>query len=105
MRVRYETVLPSVSAAEIDRLLSPPPHVVTFTSSSTATNFVALLGERRAKQLLGSTVVASIGPVTSATLRGLSVPIAVEARVSTIPGLVEAIKEFVARQANPRRAP
>ncbi|HEV2494363.1 MAG TPA: uroporphyrinogen-III synthase [Terriglobia bacterium] len=94
----YETVLPSIAPAELDRLLSPPPDWVTFTSSSTAANFVALLGEHRAEQLLSAAAVASIGPVTSATLRGLGVPVAVEARVSTIPGLVDAIKQYVARK-------
>jgi len=100
----YETVLPSIPAAELDRLLSPLPDVVTFTSSSTVTNFVALLGERRAKQLLSAAAVASIGPVTSSTLRALGIPVAVEAKVSTIQGLVEAVKEYVVRQARLSRA-
>jgi uroporphyrinogen III methyltransferase / synthase len=92
----YETVLPSIPLAELDRLLSPPPDLVTFTSSSTAANFVTLLGELRAKKLLSAAAVASIGPITSETLRGLGVRVTIEAKVSTIPGLVEAIKEYVA---------
>lgn len=100
----YETVLPSISLAELDRLLSPPPDVVTFTSSSTAANFVALLGEHRAQQLLSVAAVASIGPVTSETLRRLGVSVAVEARISTIPGLVQAIQDYVGQPANPPRA-
>lgn len=99
----YETVLPSISAAELDRLLNPLPDIVTFTSSSTATNFVALLGERRAKQLLSAAAVASIGPVTSETLRRLGVSVTVEARASTLPGLVDAIREYVGRPGNPSR--
>jgi uroporphyrinogen III methyltransferase/synthase len=34
---------------------------------------------------------ASIGPVTSATLRELGLPVEVEAKQYTIPGLIEAI--------------
>jgi len=55
-------------------------------------------------QLLGKTVwsarprplVASIGPVTSATLRELGLPVDIEARKYTIPGLVEAITKTLA---------
>jgi uroporphyrinogen-III synthase len=35
--------------------------------------------------------VASIGPITSATARGLGIEVAVEASVYTVDGLVEAI--------------
>ena len=39
--------------------------VVTFTSSSTVTNFVTLIGEADLAQLLRDTVVACIGPITA----------------------------------------
>lgn len=65
---------------------------ITFTSSSTATNLVELLGPdasllRDAKRPR----LASIGPITSATLRELGLPVDVEAARSDIPGLVTAI--------------
>jgi uroporphyrinogen-III synthase len=42
--------------------------------------------------------MASIGPVTSATLRELGLPVDIAAREFTIPGLVAAIvKSFAAR--------
>ena len=90
----YETALTTFEPGELDRLLSPPPDMVTFTSSSTASNFAALAGERRTKEVLSSATVASIGPVTSDTIRKLGLAVAVEARESTVPGLVEAIREY-----------
>jgi len=65
------------------------PQVVTFTSSSTVRNFVALLGEARAS--LEGIRLASIGPVTSSTLRELGLGVDIAAKEFTIPGLVEAI--------------
>ncbi|MBI1336655.1 MAG: uroporphyrinogen-III C-methyltransferase [Phycisphaera sp.] len=62
---------------------------VTFTSSSTASNLVELLGKE--KDLLKHARAASIGPITSQTMRDLGVEITVEATRSNIDGLVEAI--------------
>jgi uroporphyrinogen-III synthase len=97
----YETVVPKSSRTGLRAVLKDPrkrPDVVTFTSSSTVKNFVTLLGAssakalrlRRAVQLQGITL-ASIGPVTSATLRDLGLGVDVEAKQYTIPGLVNAI--------------
>jgi len=88
----YETVVPKSSRIRLRSTLVNPrtrPHVVTFTSSSTVRNFVALLGSGNAN--LEGIHLASIGPVTSSTLleRGLRVDI--KAKKFTIPGLVEAI--------------
>jgi uroporphyrinogen-III synthase len=88
----YETVVPQSSRRKLRSLLrntAKRPHVVTFTSSSTVKNFVALIGKARSD--LDGIRMGSIGPVTSATLRecGLSVDIA--AKQFTIPGLLAAI--------------
>jgi uroporphyrinogen-III synthase len=100
----YETVIPRTSRAPLRALLQDPqrrPHVVTFTSSSTVRNFVSLLGKdawrgppRRttgAPLLLERIRMASIGPVTSATLLDLGLPVDIEAKEYTIPGLIRAI--------------
>jgi uroporphyrinogen III methyltransferase/synthase len=63
---------------------------VTFTSSSTATNFVRLLGEGYG-ELLAGVRIASIGPVTSHTLRELGLQPTVEADTFNIDGLVAAM--------------
>jgi uroporphyrinogen-III synthase len=96
----YETVVPTSSRARLRSVLNNSkrrPDVITFTSSSTVKNFVALLGSngrsrhgRRALQLEGITL-ASIGPVTSATLRELELNADLEAAEYTIPGLIQAI--------------
>ncbi len=58
--------------------------MITFASSSTARHFCSMVTETKA-------MAASIGPVTSATLRDLGRDPSVEARVYTIDGLVQAI--------------
>jgi uroporphyrinogen-III synthase len=93
----YETVVPQSSRKRLRSALQNPrrrPHMVTFTSSSTVRNFVALLGSRRKAGLAGIRC-ASIGPVTSSTLRELGLRVDIAARKYTIPGLVEAIVRAV----------
>jgi uroporphyrinogen-III synthase len=94
----YETVIPQSSRRRLQATLKNPnkrPNVVTFTSSSTVKNFVELLGPRRKSALLNGVQTASIGPVTSATLRELGLQVDISAREFTIPGLVAAIVEAV----------
>lgn len=89
----YETVVPQSSRTRLRSTLMNPgrrPHVVTFTSSSTARNFAALLGPRQTVGL-DEIQFASIGPVTSSTLRELGLRVDIEAKEFTIPGLVKAI--------------
>jgi uroporphyrinogen-III synthase len=88
----YETVVPQSSRTRLRAVLKNPrrrPHVVTFTSSSTVRNFVDLLGARVAN--LGGMRFASIGPVTSSTLRELGLPVDIAAKEFTIPGLLKAV--------------
>jgi uroporphyrinogen-III synthase len=94
----YETVVPEKSRARLRALLRDAnrrPHIVTFTSSSTAKNFAELLGNSTAGSigagLLKHVQFASIGPVTSGTLRELQMPVAIEAREFTMGGLLRAI--------------
>lgn len=94
----YETVIPKSSEKRLRAALSSrhKPDAITFTSSSTVKNFVSLLGLRGARAALKKSRdrgvrSASIGPVTSATLREFGLPVDIEARKYMIPGLVEAI--------------
>lgn len=66
-------------------------HWVTFTSSSTARNFVSLLGGGY-QEKLAAVKIASIGPITSATLRELGLPPTVEASEANLDALVAAIQ-------------
>ena len=63
---------------------------VTFTSSSTAKNFITLLGDDY-KAKLASVKLASIGPITTATLREFGLKPTVEATTFNIAGLIAAI--------------
>jgi uroporphyrinogen-III synthase len=94
----YETVVPKKSQKRLRRLMKDSkqrPHVVTFTSSSTVRNFVALLGKGSTRSVKGIRM-ASIGPVTSATLRELGLRADIKATEFTIPGLVDAIAGYFA---------
>ena len=94
----YETVVPETSRRRLQAALKEPgksPHVVTFTSSSTVKNFVNLLGTQKKPKLLNGIQTASIGPVTSATLRELGLPVDIAAREFTIPGLVTALVDVI----------
>jgi uroporphyrinogen-III synthase len=101
----YETVVPPSSRQRLRAALASQnrrPDWITFTSSSTVKNFMALVDESRGrvgrdhmsgshKHHLKGVRLASIGPVTSSTLRELGLPVDVEAAEYTIPGLIKAI--------------
>jgi uroporphyrinogen-III synthase len=95
----YETVVPDDAKEKLEQVFSDPasrPHLITFTSSSTANNFLALLGEN-AREFLEGVHLASIGPVTSETLRQAGFLATVETREYTMNGLVEAISDYAGR--------
>ncbi|HPQ15155.1 MAG TPA: uroporphyrinogen-III synthase, partial [Bryobacteraceae bacterium] len=69
------------------------PDWITFTSSSTVTNFVAAAGAGS----LAGVRVASIGPVTTATARRHGIDVTVEASKFTTDGLIEAILQYGCR--------
>jgi uroporphyrinogen III methyltransferase/synthase len=70
---------------------------VTVTSSAIARSLANLFGES-----LGKSKLASISPVTTATLSELGYTVAAEARSYTIAGLVEAIEAAESRDGAPR---
>ena len=100
----YETVVPESSRARLRLLMSDRkqrPHVITFTSSSTVRNFVALMGGHRSaarskktswRAALQGIRIASIGPITSATLADFGLRANIEAEDYTIDGLIRAIQ-------------
>ena len=99
----YETVVPQNSRRRLQAALRNPkrrPHIVTFTSSSTVRNFVAL--HRSSSTGIEGILMASIGPVTSATLCEFGLPVDISAKEFNVPGLVEAIVRAVAVGAKSR---
>ncbi len=78
-------------------LLDRQIDAVTFTSASTVRNFVAMLGKDEAVDLLRTTVVASIGPVTAEAAQQLDIATSVMPARYTIPDLVDALVEHFAK--------
>ncbi len=85
----YRTVVPPESARLVQEVFfaDHKPHWITFTSSSTVKNALALAGP----QALQGVRVASIGPITSESARKHGLTVDVEADPYTIDGLIGAI--------------
>jgi len=84
-----EALRPLLEAGEVD--------AITFTSSSTVDNFVAMVGEDAAA-LIRDIPLFSIGPLTSETMHKHRLAIAAEASPSTLEGLVTAMLEYYAQR-------
>lgn len=89
----YETVADCQNKEELlEALESGEASLVTFTSSSTVTNLLDVLGDK--KDLLNNVALAAIGPVTADTLKEHGLTPAVSAAEYTIDGLMTAIEEY-----------
>ncbi len=89
----YRTVIPEGSVDLLRGLLvsgGDVPDAVTFTSSSTARNLVALC-EAAGIRLPEGALRVSIGPITSQTMRELRLAPHAEAREATVAALAEAV--------------
>ena len=84
----YRTVPAEPDPSVVEQIRAGKVDALTFTSSSTVTNFVDAVGEITGPQPL----VVSIGPVTSATARDRGLQVGAEADPHTIDGLVEAVR-------------
>jgi uroporphyrinogen III methyltransferase/synthase len=92
----YQTVpAPTDTSAVRSMLQEGRVDLVTFTSSSTVRNFVALLGED-ALPLLARTIVGCIGPITADTARELGLDVMIQPVEYTIPAFAKAIIEHFA---------
>ena len=86
----YDTVLPEPSSETLAQL-DAGVDVLTFTASSTVRNFIAQVGQARARKLAGRAQVAAIGPITAGTARDHGLRVDVVASEYTIGGLVTAL--------------
>ena len=92
----YRTVLPEESRQKVGIVFTRhSPTLITFTSSSTVENFLCLLSSEQRTAWLANVKIASIGPITSRTLRKRGLPVHIEALEYTVPGLVEAIRAAI----------
>jgi uroporphyrinogen-III synthase len=89
----YRNEIPAGSIPALQQLFASPenyPDVITVTSASTARNFFTLF-HATALTMPSHIALASIGPITSQTLRDLGHKPTLEAPVATIESLVQAL--------------
>jgi uroporphyrinogen III methyltransferase/synthase len=90
----YRNVIPAGAAERAHEIFSAArkPDWITFTSSSTVKNCLEIAG----RDALTGVRIASIGPVTSETIREHGLIVDVEAKQFTVDGLVQAILQTLA---------
>ena len=88
----YQTVIPEGAKERLLEVFAHgAPDAITFTSSSTVKNFLSVVLGTEIPAKLAKTKFASIGPVTSETLREYALPVHVEADEFTMDGLAQAL--------------
>ena len=95
----YQTSVPQHGNEHLEEIFNEDhlPDLITFTSSSTVKNFLAMIVGTEIPSRLAEVKFASIGPVTSSTLREYGMPVHVEADEYTMEGLAQAIVRFCGR--------
>ena len=89
----YQTVRPKTDTGElVRRIKEGNVHAVTFTSSSTVTHFMELIGAKLKPQL-AKIAVACIGPVTAKTAEKSGLKVDVMAEEYTVDGLIAALEK------------
>ena len=90
----YRNIVPPRSVRQLQRLFEEsPPDAITFTSSSTAQNLAELLQQAEVR-VPAETVLVSIGPITSHTMREVGLTPTVQAKDATVATLVETIRGY-----------
>jgi len=89
----YQTIIPEDAKHHMHQAFSQGdlPDAITFTSSSTVKNFLSVVTGTDIPPKLSNVKFASIGPVTSDTLREHGLPVHVEADEYTMEGLAQAL--------------
>lgn len=97
----YRNVVPQGSVEVVRELFAwaeEAPAAITFTSSSSVRNLLALC-EAAGVGLPRGAVRVSIGPITSETLREMGYPAHAEARTASVRALAEAVREAIGGRA------
>jgi uroporphyrinogen-III synthase len=89
----YRNVMPESAPERLRAALAERIDAVTFTSSSSVTHLVCAARAAGIAWPFPGVAAASIGPITSATLRESGWEPAVEANPSDIPGLIAAVAQ------------
>ncbi len=95
----YRTTTPPDASQRARDAFAEGIDIVTFTSSSTVRNLLALLDEGAGggQELLSGSLIACIGPVTAGTARELGLRVDIEAEDHTVEGLAEALVRHFSR--------
>ncbi len=95
----YQTTLPAQNAPEVAQIFkNSDADCLTFTSSSTVTNFFRLLDPQEITPYLKSVAIACIGPITADTAKSFGLEISIMPSDYTVEGLVESIVSYFARK-------
>ena len=88
----YRTIAPTGDSSAVRLLLRQGKvDLISFTSSSTVSNFSQLFDGAKLSEILGNTVVACIGPITAKTVEELGGHADIVADEFTVGGLIQAI--------------
>jgi len=91
----YQTVQPEYSQDQLDKLFKDGQiDMITFTSPSSVTNFLALLKGKPIYEEIYNVGVACIGPVTAQRAKEVGLKVAVAPDEYTVDALTTAIAEF-----------
>jgi uroporphyrinogen III methyltransferase/synthase len=105
--VAYRTLPGSESGSQdvYRMLLDQRIDAVTFTSASTVRNFAQMLGADQSVDLLRTTTVAVIGPVTADAAQRLGIAVTVMPENYTVPALVQALVDHFRQHPEPTTVP
>jgi uroporphyrinogen-III synthase len=105
--VAYRTAAASPESAEAQdiyrQLLEGRVDAVTFTSPTAVRRFADLIGSEQAADLLNTTVVAALGPVTKEAAEQLGITTSIVAKSFTVDALVGALVAHFARNGSSRQ--
>lgn len=95
----YQTVLPQITRSSLKKLFEETRiDVITFTSSSTVSNLATLLELADLSDVVKSTLVACIGPVTAETARKFGLTNIIQPDVYTAAELVRVIAAAIGEE-------
>ncbi len=104
----YQNTPPQGRKDELrEQLLDGSIDLITFTSSSTVTNFLAMIGaasDDELHRLLDKVRIAAIGPVTAATIKEHGLHVDIQPQRYTINDMVQAIVAYYRDKASPQVA-
>jgi uroporphyrinogen III methyltransferase/synthase len=91
----YNTIQPQTQTQELRELLQTAQvDLITFTSSSTVHNFMAVFPDDNIPAMLRNAAIGCIGPITADTAREYGLTVRVQPEQYTIPAFTQAIMEY-----------